>query len=143
MQFLFSSSAPAMQAKNHKITAFKLFIYKAILRTTLSDIRTGQKIVFPLKTISTRSKSAVSILNRSNERLLREETTNILVIFITRNACIAEPREARGRRLYNFRDGRGGERERNRVNCVTREYAFQNRRIITVENNIRQPFLNS
>ena len=42
----------------------------AILRTTLSDIRTGQKICFSAKETSMKSKSAVSIPNESNRRLL-------------------------------------------------------------------------
>ena len=44
-----------------------------ILRTTLSDIRTWQKIVFPSRTPSMRSKSAISIPYKSNRRLLRDQ----------------------------------------------------------------------
>lgn len=47
----------------------------AILRTTLSDIRTWQKkIVFPPRAPSVRSKSAISIPYKSNRRLLRDQT---------------------------------------------------------------------
>ena len=56
-------------------TEFNSSIYMAILRTTLSDIRTWpKKVVFPPRAPSVRSKSAISIPYKSNRRLLRDQT---------------------------------------------------------------------
>ena len=82
----------------------------AILRTTLSDIRTWQKIVFPSRTPSMRSKSAISIPYKSNRRLLeiREETNcRSRVIASCKQSCqspgqgrAAKPRERRSSRKH-------------------------------------------
>ena len=64
-------------------TEFNSSIYMAILRTTLSDIRTWQKkIVFPPRAPSVRSKSAMSIPYKSNRRLFRDQTRRQTVISI-------------------------------------------------------------